>query len=200
MSSMMPRMSPLALQQQFRRVAVNQAVSARAYSSYFPKVSAEKRLQHTHRPLSTTKHLNTSHDNATIDFAYMPQGMLNVSPEPETFRVPLLPDNFTPPMEHTNNAHRDVYMESVVRPQISTTSANGTHIDSPSAMSDVTDNHALEIDVFDLTKKVGHAATAAATKVTGMSAKELEKKKGMLSELFSGMIDDIFGSKTMAKA
>ncbi|KAL9127610.1 MAG: hypothetical protein Q9217_003544 [Psora testacea] len=195
----MPKMSPIALQQQLRRVAVNQAMSARAYSSYFPKAPIEKRVPQTHRPLSTTKHLNTSRDSFTIDFAYMPQEILQPSPEPDTFRVPLLPDNITPPMEHTNNAHHDVRMESVVRPQISTMSADGTHIDSPSAMSDVTDNHAVEIDVFDLTKMVGHAATAAASKVTGMSAKELEKQKGILGELISGMVDDVFGSKDIAK-
>ena len=124
---------------------------------------------------------------------------MNPSPEPETFRVPLLPDNYTPPMEHTNNAHHDVRMEFVVRPQISTTSADGTHIDSPSAMSDVTDNHAVEIDVFDLTKKVGHAAAAAATKVTDLSAEGLEKQKGLLGEMFSDMVDDVFGAKKIMK-
>ena len=130
----------------------------------------------------------------------MPQEMLRPPPEPEIFRVPLLPDNSTPPVEHTNNAHQDVRSESVIRPQISTMSANGTHIDSPSAMSDVTDNHALEMDVFDLTKKVGHAATAAATTVAGISTKEIEKQKGVLGELFSGMLEDVFGSKRIVKA
>ena len=79
-------------------------------------------------------------------------------------------------------------------------SANGTHIDSPSAMSEVTDNHAVEMDVFDLTKKVGNAAAAAANKVTSMSVNNIGKQQGIVGELFSGMVDDIFGSKKVAKS
>ena len=43
MSSLVPRMSSMAIQQQLRRVYINQAVSVRAYSSSLPKLHAEKR-------------------------------------------------------------------------------------------------------------------------------------------------------------
>ena len=129
----------------------------------------------------------------------MPQGILSTPAMPETFRVPLLPDNFTPPLEHTNNAHHDVRMETVIRPQISTMSANGTHIESPSAFSDVTDNHAMDMDVFDLTKKVASAATAKVTDAVGSGAQGVEKQKGIVSQLIAGMIEDVFGKKSCAK-
>ena len=91
-------------------------------------------------------------------------------------------------------------METVVRPTISTTSANGTHIESPSAFSDVTDNHAVDMDVFDLTKKVTNAAASKVTEVTSLGAKEVERQRGVLGEIFSGMVDDVFGSKRPTKA
>ena len=74
-----------------------------------------------------------------------------------------------------------------MRPQISTVSADSTHIQSPSAMSEVTDNHAAELDPYDLSNKV----TAAASKIAEMPMKEA----GAMRELFSGFLDDLFGSK-----
>lgn len=134
-----------------------------------------------------------------MDFAYMPQASLSAPARPETFRVPLLPDNFNPPLEHTSNAHHDVRMETVIRPQISTMSASGTHIESPSPFSDVTDNHAMDMDVFDLTKKVTRAATAKVTEAVGARAEGIEKPEGILRQLIGGMVEDLFGGKKPAK-
>lgn len=88
-------------------------------------------------------------------------------------------------------------MESVIRPEILTVSANGTHIDNPSAMSDVVDNHAAEIDHFDLTKHVTNAASKVVnTASTG--AERIEKQGGFgesLRNLWAGFLDDVFGEK-----
>ncbi len=94
--------------------------------------------------------------------------------------MPILPQNDTTP------ARDNEALESVVRPEISTVSANGTHIDSPSAMHEVTDNHAIELSPFDLTNKVSNAATAAAVQMTGMSAKRL-REPGVVQELWDGI-------------
>ena len=153
-----------------------------------------------HRSLNTTKHQNTPHDEATMDFAYIPQDALSAPVEAETVRVPLLPDNFRPPIEHTNNVHNDVHMESVTRPIISTVSANGTHIESPSPFSDVIDNHAVDIDVFDLTRKVTNAAASKVVRVADLGAKEAERQGGVLREILSSIVDDVFGSKKAARA
>jgi len=46
---------------------------------------------------------------------------------------------------------------------------------------------------------VTNAATAAASKVTGMSAEKL-KEPGVVRELWAGLLDDILGAKKMVKA
>lgn len=107
--------------------------------------------------------------------------------------MPILPHNDTAP------ARDNEALESVVRPEISTVSANGTHIDSPSAMHEVTDNYAIELSPFDLTSKVSIAATAAAVQMTGMSAERL-KEPGVVKALWDGVLDDLLGNKKLAKA
>ena len=73
-------------------------------------------------------------------------------------------------------------------------SANGTHIDSPSAMYEVVDNHAVELSPFDLTNKVTTAATGAAVKVADMGRERMEEPS-MLREIWNGFVDDILGPK-----
>jgi len=74
-------------------------------------------------------------------------------------------------------------------------SADSTYIASPSVMSEVTDNHAIELDPYDLTSKV----TAAAAKMAGMPVEKL-KEPGVAKELWDGLLDDLLGSKKMARA
>ena len=81
-------------------------------------------------------------------------------------------------------------MESVIRPEISTVSADSTHIASPSAMSEVTDNHAIELDPYDLTAKVA----AAAKKMGELPADKL-REAGVVKELWMGLLDDFMGRK-----
>ena len=78
-------------------------------------------------------------------------------------------------------------------------SANGTHIDNPSAMSEVTDNHAIEISPFDLTSQVTNAATTATSKMTDVAAEKLEERS-VFREFWSGFVDDLLGGKSMVKA
>ena len=89
----------------------------------------------------------------------------------------------------------DRAVESVVRPEISTVSAESTHIASPSAMSEVTDNHAIELDPYDLTAKV-----AAAAKKMGELPGEKLKEAGVMKELWMGLLDDLMGGKKMGRA
>lgn len=84
----------------------------------------------------------------------------------------------------------------MIRPEITTTSANGTHIESPSAMSDVTDNPGhTDLDPFDFTNTV----TTAASKATGMPVERLQEP-GVVKELWKGLLDDILGARKDAKA
>ena len=135
--------------------------------------------------------MKADHDSSTIDFAYMPQFELEEPSHPEILRIPLLPNNYSSPPD--DRAAPEA-ITPVIRPEISTVSADSTHIDSPSAMSEVTDNHAIDLDPYNLTSKV----TAAAAKMTGVPEKEL-KEPGVIRELWTSILDDVFGSKKLAK-
>lgn len=123
----------------------------------------------------------------------MPQEQLPTPIQNEIMRIPLLPNNYSP-LRSSNHAQEET-IQSVTRPEISTVSANGTHHESPSAMSEVVDNHAMDVDPFDLTNTV----TNAAAKMTGVPAEKL-KEPGVVQELWNGMLDDVFGSKKTGNA
>ena len=135
---------------------------------------------------------NAVHDSSTIDFVLMPQYELVHEPPPEIMRIPLLPTNFFP--ARRSAAHQEA-VEPVIRPEISTASADSTHIDSPSAMTEVTDNHAIDLDPYDLTAKVN----AAAKKMGELPAEKL-KEAGVIKELWMGLLDDLLGSRKVGRA
>ncbi|KAL8681549.1 MAG: hypothetical protein Q9186_002365 [Xanthomendoza sp. 1 TL-2023] len=147
-----------------------------------------KRHHELTRPFHGSQKQQDSFDESSMDVAYMPQHTLEEAAAPDITRIPRLPHNFS----KTNYQEAD---ESVVRPQISLVSANSTHIENPSAMSEVTDNHAAELDPYDLTNKV----TAAASM---MAEAPLEKirEAGTIRQLWSGLMDDLFGSKPVSRA
>ena len=122
----------------------------------------------------------------------MPQDELAPAPESDLIRIPLLPDNFSP--ARRSAAHQEA-IESVIRPEISTVSGDGTHIASPSAMSEVTDNHSIELDPYDLVHKV----QAAAAKMTGLPIEQL-KEPGVMKKLWDGLLDDLLGAGKIQKA
>ncbi|KAL8736365.1 MAG: hypothetical protein Q9181_002442 [Wetmoreana brouardii] len=153
---------------------------------YMPKASSPR--DHERRPFHESQKQQNRFDASSIDFAYMPQHTLEEAAPPEISRIPLLPHNFFPP--RTSESLQEA-VETVVRPEISTVSADSTHIESPSAMSEVTDNHAIELDPYNLTNKV----TAAAAKIAEAPMKEV----GTIRALWGGLLDDLFGSKRILK-
>lgn len=130
---------------------------------------------------------------STVDSCYMPRFEIKEQIHPEIGRIPLLPNTYS--NDGVKAARQEVLMETVVRPEISTVSADGTHIDCPSPMSEVTDNHAIELDPYDLTNKV---KAAAATSMNSMPVKKV-KKSGVIPELWNSLLDDLLGSKKLAK-
>lgn len=123
----------------------------------------------------------------------MPQHTLEEAAPPEIQRIPLLPHQ----QSTIPRAEEDLgeAIDSVIRPEISTISANSTHIESPSAMSEVTDNHAIDLDPYNLSSKV----TAAANR-TAEDALDKIKEAGTVRQLWSGLLDDLFGSKQVSRA
>ena len=123
----------------------------------------------------------------------MPQHEFDKLGHNEVSRVPILPNNFSAPTRMNDN------IQSVPRPEITTVSASGTHIDSPSAISEVTDNHAIDISPFDLTGQVNNAAAAAASKMKSLPVEKM-KETSLFHQLWSGFLDDLSGAKRPAKA
>ncbi|KAF6224059.1 hypothetical protein HO133_010633 [Letharia lupina] len=151
------------------------------------KVGAFRRLVTLNTPRAYDSYYPGKH---SIDFAYFPQYELREPAKNEIMRIPILPFNSSPP------ARSNEALESVIRPEITTASANGTHIESPSAMSDVTDNPGhTDLDPFDLTNTV----TTAASEVTGLPIERLQEP-GVVKELWNGLLDDILGARKTAKA
>ena len=111
---------------------------------------------------------------------------------PEITRIPLLPTNFA--LSERNHRPQEA-IEPVIRPQISTVSADSTHIESPSAMREVTDNHAVDVDPYTLTEKVA----AAASKLGHVPVSKANEEVGALRELWNGLLDDLFGEKKSAR-
>ncbi|KAG6994037.1 hypothetical protein G7Y79_00048g084330 [Physcia stellaris] len=133
----------------------------------------------------STAPTKAAEDTPAIDYVLMPQYELVPQSPPEVLRIPLLPTTFSP--SRSGRAHMET-VESVIRPEISTVSADSTHIASPSAMSEVTDNHAIELDPYDLTAKV----TAAAKKMGELPVEKL-KEVSVVKELWTGLLDDLMG-------
>ncbi|KAL8779520.1 MAG: hypothetical protein Q9213_006889 [Squamulea squamosa] len=140
------------------------------------------------RPFHESQNQRNRFSESSIDFAYMPQHALEKAAPPEVLRIPRLPQN------DSKTSHKDA-VESVARPEISLVSANGTHIESPSPMSEVTDNHAIDLDPFDLTNTV----TAAASKMAEMPMGQI-REAGTVRQLWAGLMDDLFGLKPISRA
>ena len=134
-------------------------------------------------------------DSSSIEYVHTPPAKHNPNALPEITRVPLLPDTESPPPDR--KALDEEAIGHVIRPEISTVSGDGTHLDVPSAISEVTDNHAAEIDPYDLPSKV--AAAAAAPKPPDQATKKSEKP-GSVKAVWSGFLDDVLGEKKPPKA
>lgn len=86
-----------------------------------------------------------------------------------------------------------------MKPQIHAIGEYGPDL-SASPMSEVVDNHAVDIDPFKLTETVGKSRAGE----NEMREKRLlagqEGDKGVIGDLFSGMIDDIWGKGSASAA
>lgn len=98
--------------------------------------------------------------------------------------VPILPDAYN---LQSSGAHPAEPDGPIAKPEIYT--VTHTHVDShgPSAIADVVDNHAIELDPYALTETVGKAAK----KVTEQASEEI----GVVQQVWKGFLDDVFGRK-----
>jgi len=75
-----------------------------------------------------------------------------------------------------------------MKPQIYTVSGSGADV-AASAMSEVVDNHAVDLDPFSLTEAVGRSRVGEEMK------RQESAQPGAFRELWSGFLDDVMGPK-----
>lgn len=131
----------------------------------------------------TSAPVQAAHDTSTIDFFFFPE-----VPEPppenpfQKLRVPLLPDNYYPDRSPSSAHAVESLDEAVPRPEILIVASHPEDV-LPSAMTEVVGNDGMEKGIEELTKSF--------KSVVGEDVKE----PGIIKELWSGLLDDILGSK-----
>lgn len=76
-----------------------------------------------------------------------------------------------------------------MRPEIITASADSTHISAPTPMSEVHDNGNVDIQ---------HIGEQAASQLGATVDSALGEERGMFSQVFSDMVEDVFGPRKTA--
>jgi hypothetical protein len=130
----------------------------------------------------TSAPVQAAHDSSTIDFFFFPEIPPEAPKNPfSKLRVPLLPDNYTPDRSADSAHAMESLDEAVPRPEILIVASHPEDV-APAAMTEVVGNDAVEQDIDELTKSFKHDV-------------EEIKEPGMLKELWSGLVDDLFGPK-----
>ncbi|KAJ5556486.1 hypothetical protein N7494_000401 [Penicillium frequentans] len=139
------------------------------------------------RQFNTSRANKAIGDASTVDFVYMPT-MADLEAAPLRFsspRVPVLPDLSSHQASQSPSS-------TPMKPQIYTVAGAGADV-AASAMSEVVDNHAVDLDPFSLTEAVGRSRTGEAMQrqANGSGAGQ----PGVVKELWSGFLDDVLGPK-----
>ncbi|KAH8697223.1 hypothetical protein BGW36DRAFT_378243 [Talaromyces proteolyticus] len=173
------------------RLSTNDVLNRRAFSIARSRINGN-----VFGGPSETRQFNTSraskavNDSSTLDFVYMPSIVsLESQPAPAQL-IPILGEN-----QYTFDAPQTQEASPPMKPQIYAVSETYSDM-SASPMSEVVDNHALEIDPFKLTETVGRSRA-------GENEKKLlahQTQKGIIGELFTGMMDDLWSSKATSSS
>ncbi|CAI7628792.1 unnamed protein product [Penicillium pancosmium] len=143
------------------------------------------------RQFNTSRSSSAVGDSSTVDFVYMPtmSDMDATTIRRSSPQIPVLPDM------HSIQQPSTVPTQSPMKPQIYTVAGSGADV-AASAMSEVVDNVAVDLDPFSLTEAVGRSRVGEEIQRTrnGGSA-----QPGVVSELWAGFLDDAFGPKEPAR-
>jgi SAP domain len=200
------------------RLAVHDSMQSRAYSIAMKRLGADQTRKGLgakspaekppSRHFNTSRELKSVNDSSTIDFAYLPKlfdGSLD--PPQAGIRVPILPHidsaeaqstlSRNPELEAAAGNFQDMESNNVMKAQIvtvqETMADGGAHVDldlnsHASAMSEVVDNHAVELGIEHLTEL---------TQTVGKSARKLvdQVEESAVTKVWKGFLDDVFGEK-----
>ncbi|KAJ6179325.1 hypothetical protein N7519_009786 [Penicillium mononematosum] len=136
------------------------------------------------RQFNTSRATKALNDTSTVDFVYMPNmADLDAAPLQRGIQVPVLPELPSIPGRQTPTA-------PPMKPQIYTVSGTGADVPA-SAMSEVVDNHAIDLDPFSLTEAVGRSRVGEEIQRRSNGSSE----PGVIRELWAGFLDDVMGPK-----
>jgi hypothetical protein len=114
---------------------------------------------------------------------------LDAAPLHRGIQVPVLPDLTSHPEFSSPSA-------PPMKPQIYTVAGSGADV-AASAMSEVVDNHAVDLDPFSLTEAVGRSRVGEEMNRTESGSGVAQT--GVIRELWSGFLDDVMGPKEIRK-
>lgn len=140
---------------------------------------------------SETRHVNTSraskavNDSSTVDFVYFPN--LREEPEDPYSLQPRMP---IPPDAALSYGRSSASSSSAMKPEIHAVSEIASDT-SASPMTEVVDNHVVDIDPFRLTETVGRSRDGEHHQ--RQNGARQSKQKGIIGELWSGMVEDLLG-------
>ncbi|CAG7944575.1 unnamed protein product [Penicillium nalgiovense] len=136
------------------------------------------------RQFNTSRATKALNDSSTVDFVFMPNmADLDAAPLQHGIQVPVLP-------EHPSIQGRQTPTTPPMKPQIYTVSGTGADVPA-SAMSEVVDNHAIDLDPFSLTEAVGRSRVGEEIQRRSNDSSE----PGVIRELWAGFLDDVMGPK-----
>ncbi|KAJ5193942.1 hypothetical protein N7491_001273 [Penicillium cf. griseofulvum] len=140
------------------------------------------------RQFNTSRATKALNDSSTVDFVYMPSmAELDAAPLQRIIQVPVLPELPSIPWRQTPTA-------PPMKPQIYTVAGTGADVPA-SAMSEVVDNHAIDLDPFSLTETVGRSRVGEEIQRRSNGTSE----PGVIRELWAGFLDDVMGPKESAQ-
>ncbi|WPG98276.1 Hypothetical protein R9X50_00106400 [Acrodontium crateriforme] len=175
------------------RLNADELAHSRAFSSVASQ--AKRPVPETSGSSKPVRHFNTSRslkavgDSSTIDFAFLPDMEYGVNPDNVQLRVPILPNNFSPPK---TGAHAPEPEIVVMKPEISSMSADAVVL----PMAEMHDGHA---DGIDFHRLADMAASKVATNFRNFKA-PVEQQAGLVKQIFSDMVDDMLGATAKVKA
>ncbi|KAJ5811096.1 hypothetical protein N7447_010612 [Penicillium robsamsonii] len=171
-----------------KALSSHDVLQSRAFSIAMRRINGSAFSDSSSRQFNTSRATKALNDTSTVDFVYMPSmADLDAAPLQRSIQVPVLPELPSIPWSQTPTA-------PPMKPQIYTVSGTGADVPA-SAMSEVVDNHAIDLDPFSLTEAVGRSRVGEEIQRRSNGT----SKPGVVRELWAGFLDDVMGPKESAQ-
>ncbi|KAJ5320342.1 hypothetical protein N7508_000625 [Penicillium antarcticum] len=170
-----------------KAISNHDVLQSRAFAIAMRRINGNA-FSDTPRQFNTSRSSKARNDTSTVDLVYMPtMADLDAAPLHRGIQVPVLPETHSITFSSTPSA-------PPMKPQIYTVAGTGADV-AASAMSEVVDNHAVDLDPFSFTEAVGRSRVG----------EEMNRrqnggaKTGVMRELWAGFLDDVMGPKEVRK-